>query len=49
MATNGPAVHPKITYGHRASWWNDIDRGNPNNSEKNLTQCQFVHHKDHMD
>jgi hypothetical protein len=26
-----------------------IDRGKPKNSEKNLSQCQFVHHKSHMD
>jgi hypothetical protein len=29
--------------------WNDIDRGNPNNMEKNLSQCHFVHRKFHMD
>jgi hypothetical protein len=23
--------------------WNDIDRGKPKNSEKNLSQCHFVH------
>jgi hypothetical protein len=26
-----------------------IDRGNPKNSEKNLSQYHFVHHKSHMD
>jgi hypothetical protein len=29
--------------------WNDIDRGKPKNSERNLSQCHFVHHKFHMD
>jgi hypothetical protein len=27
---------------------NDIDRGKPKNSEKNLSQCHFVHHKSRM-
>jgi hypothetical protein len=26
-----------------------IDRGKPKNSEKNLSQCHFFHHKFHMD
>jgi hypothetical protein len=29
--------------------WNEIDRGNPKYSGKNLSQCYFVHHKSHMD
>jgi len=28
--------------------WNDTD-GKPKYSDKNLSQCQFVHHKSHMD
>jgi hypothetical protein len=29
--------------------WNDIDRGKPKYSGKNLSQCHFVHHKSRMD
>jgi hypothetical protein len=29
--------------------WNDIDRGKPKNSEKNLSQYHCVHHKSHID
>jgi hypothetical protein len=34
-------------YGERR--WNDIDRGNPKKSEKNLSQSHFIKHKSHMD
>jgi hypothetical protein len=30
-------------------WWNEIDRGKPKYSEKNLSQCHSVRHKSHMD
>jgi hypothetical protein len=29
--------------------WNDTDRGEQNNSERNLSQRHFVRHKSHMD
>jgi hypothetical protein len=29
--------------------WNEIDRGKPKYSGKNLSQCHFVYHKCHMD
>jgi hypothetical protein len=28
--------------------WNEIDRGKPKYSRKNMSQCHFVHHKSHM-
>jgi hypothetical protein len=38
----------KMIY-EKEPWWNDIDRGKPNNSEKNLSQRHFVHQKSLMD
>jgi hypothetical protein len=29
--------------------WNEIDRGKPKYSERNMSQCHFIHHKSHMD
>jgi hypothetical protein len=29
--------------------WNEIERGKPKYSGKNISQCHFVHHKSHMD
>jgi hypothetical protein len=29
--------------------WNEIAKGKPKQSEKNLSQCHFVHNKSHMD
>jgi hypothetical protein len=35
-----------ISMEHR---WKEIDRGKPKYSEKNLSQCHFVHNQSHMD
>jgi hypothetical protein len=29
--------------------WNEINRGKPKYSGKNLSQYHFIHHKSHMD
>jgi len=28
-------------------WWNDIDKEQLKYSDKNMSQCHFVHHKSH--
>jgi hypothetical protein len=30
-------------------WWNDKDSEKMKHSEKNLSQCQSLHHKSHID
>jgi hypothetical protein len=40
---------PQVIYEYGEPRWNDIDRFQPNNSEKNLYQYHFFHHKSHMD
>jgi hypothetical protein len=45
-ASNGPFVHPPDdTWVNMEPRWNDTDRGKPKDSEKNLSQCHFVHNK----
>jgi hypothetical protein len=30
-------------------WWNDVYWREPKNSEKNVSQCHFIHHKSHKE
>jgi hypothetical protein len=43
----GLLVIPQIIYENGEPWWNDTDKEKLKNSEKNLSQCHFVHHKFH--
>jgi hypothetical protein len=45
----GVVFIPHMIYEYIEPRWNDIDREKLKNSERNLSQCQSVHHKSHMD
>jgi hypothetical protein len=40
---------PQLKIENGEQQWNDINRENPKNLEKNLSQYHFVHHKSHME
>jgi hypothetical protein len=49
-ACNRPLIHPpNDIWVNMEQWWNDIDMEKPKDSEKDLFQCHFIHHKSHMD
>jgi hypothetical protein len=48
--SNGPIANPAgNTRLNMEQRWNDIGRGNPKDSENDLSQCRFVYHKSYMD
>jgi hypothetical protein len=46
-ATSGLLFTPQVMYEYEVPRSND--REEPKNSKKNLCQCQFIHHKSHVD
>jgi hypothetical protein len=46
---NGMFFILQVIYKYGEPRWNYIDRGKQSNLEKNPSQCNFVHHKSHMD
>jgi hypothetical protein len=36
---------PQMIFDYGEPWWSDADRGKLKNLEKNLSQCDFAHHK----
>jgi hypothetical protein len=49
-AANGPTAQPQCdTWVNMEQRWNDIDRGQPKDSENNLSICYFVRHKSHTE
>jgi hypothetical protein len=38
---------PQVIYEHGEPWWNDTDKGQQKNTEKNLSKCHFFHQTFH--
>jgi len=43
--SDSSSIRMKVSMEH---WWNDNGREKPKYWERNLSQCQFVHHKPHV-
>jgi hypothetical protein len=41
----GLSFIPQTMHEYGQPRWNDNDRGKPKNSERDLSQCDFIHHK----
>jgi hypothetical protein len=49
LPTTGQLFFTQVIYEHGEPFLNIVDRRKPKNSEKNLSQFHFAHHKSHMD
>jgi hypothetical protein len=48
QSPTGLLLIPQVIYKNGEPRWNDMDRGEPNDSEKSHSHCHFVHQKSHM-
>jgi hypothetical protein len=49
LSPTGLLFTPQMIYEYAEPRWHDIDTGKLKNSDRNLSQCHFVHRKSHLD